>query len=75
MRALTGRLREHLRPGTVLVNASKGLENESLMRMSQVIGQALEGRPGYRLVCLSGPSFALEVAACPPDRDHRRLGG
>ncbi len=50
----------HLRSHATIVSATKGLEPESLLRMSEVIGQTLgEARP---VVVLSGPSFASEVA-------------
>ena len=43
-----------------VVSATKGLETESLLRMSDVIAQELgSNRP---VVVLSGPSFAVEVA-------------
>ena len=49
-----------LRPGAVLVSATKGLETETLARMSQVVaGETGSDRP---VAVLSGPSFALEVA-------------
>jgi glycerol-3-phosphate dehydrogenase (NAD(P)+) len=48
------------RTDAVFVSAAKGLETDSLQRMSQVI--ASEVRPGACVVVLSGPSFALEVA-------------
>jgi glycerol-3-phosphate dehydrogenase (NAD(P)+) len=44
----------------VLVSATKGIEVESLQRMSQVIKAETSG--GCRTVVLSGPSFALETA-------------
>lgn len=44
----------------ILVSAAKGLETESLMRMSQVL--AAETADRYPIVVLSGPSFAVEVA-------------
>lgn len=44
----------------VVVSATKGLEADSMLRMSEVIAQ--EAGPGQRVVVLSGPSFALEVA-------------
>ena len=47
-------------PGTVLVSATKGIEAETLQRMSQVIQEETGGR--YPVVALSGPSFAAEVA-------------
>lgn len=44
----------------IIVSATKGLETETLLRMTQVIGQELgDGRP---IAALSGPSFAAEVA-------------
>jgi glycerol-3-phosphate dehydrogenase (NAD(P)+) len=50
----------HIRNGAVLVSATKGLEADSLARMSQVIGEETEGRAS--IAVLSGPSFAVEVA-------------
>jgi glycerol-3-phosphate dehydrogenase (NAD(P)+) len=52
-----------LRPGAVLVSATKGLELDTLRRMSEV---ASEEAPGHPLAVLSGPSFALEVARGQP---------
>jgi glycerol-3-phosphate dehydrogenase (NAD(P)+) len=49
-----------LAPRAVLVSATKGLETESLLRMSEVIAQ--EAGESHRVVVLSGPSFAIEVA-------------
>jgi len=49
---------------TVIVSATKGLETESLRRMSQVIEEETGAR--FPVVVLSGPSFAAEVAAGLP---------
>ena len=49
--------------GTVVVVASKGVEEESLALMSDVLAEEL-GAPA--LVALSGPTFASEVAAGQP---------
>jgi glycerol-3-phosphate dehydrogenase (NAD(P)+) len=46
--------------GAVIVSAAKGLEGESLQRMSQVIAE--ETKDEFPVVVLSGPSFAAEVA-------------
>ena len=46
--------------GAVLVSAAKGLEADTLARMSQVVAE--ETGPGRSIVALSGPSFAIEVA-------------
>lgn len=47
----------------ILVNASKGIELPSLMRMSEVIKDVL---PDQRLVVLSGPTLAKEVLQGKP---------
>ena len=47
----------------ILVNASKGIEVPSLMRMSQVIKDVL---PEQKLAILSGPTLAKEVLAGLP---------
>jgi glycerol-3-phosphate dehydrogenase (NAD(P)+) len=44
----------------IVVSATKGLERDSLLRMSEVIEAELGG--SERIAVLSGPSFALEVA-------------
>lgn len=66
MREIVGQLRPQLSSGTVLVSAAKGVENNSLMRMEQVVIDVLreEFTPDY--VALSGPSFAREVAKGDP---------
>lgn len=57
-----------LRPGSLLVSATKGIENESLQTMTQVMDGELRAQSlaGHPLVVLSGPSFAREVAAGLP---------
>lgn len=52
-----------LPPQARLVSATKGLEEGSLCRMSQVLKQELPGDDKRALAVLSGPSFAQEVAA------------
>lgn len=47
----------------LLVVATKGIERESFALMTDVIAEEL---PGHRVVALSGPSFAAEVAARQP---------
>lgn len=49
----------YISPETVIVNTGKGLEESSLKRMSEVIGEEIPQSP---LVVLSGPSHAEEVA-------------
>jgi glycerol-3-phosphate dehydrogenase (NAD(P)+) len=57
----------HLREGQLLVSATKGIEDQTLLRMSEVLHQ-IAVKPGLRLPigALSGPSFAQEVAAGSP---------
>ena len=62
MRSLLTRLAGHLSRGVIIVNASKGLESKTLLRMSQIEAEILPGELDCRHVTLSGPSFALEVA-------------
>lgn len=54
----------HLDDSAVVVSASKGIEEGSLRRMTEVLGEVL-GRD-ERLAVLSGPSFAAEVARGVP---------
>jgi glycerol-3-phosphate dehydrogenase (NAD(P)+) len=52
-----------LSPDAALVSATKGLEIDTLRRMSEVVAEEAPGRP---VAVLSGPSFALEVALGQP---------
>lgn len=62
-RALYARLRGHIAPGCFVVSATKGIETDSLLRMTQVAGQEIAEA---RVAVVSGPSFALEVAREQP---------
>ena len=55
-----------LRPDCVIVNASKGLEADTCLTMSQVIRQELGESVMERYAILSGPSFAAEVMDSQP---------
>lgn len=61
-------MKPYLLPEMLFVSATKGLENDSLQRASQVIGEVLGVGDGFpaRLGALSGPSFAQEVARGDP---------
>jgi len=56
-----------LRSDQILVNAAKGIEDGTYLRMTQVIDEVL-AQHGPRLPCgvLSGPSFAQEVGSGSP---------
>lgn len=56
-----------LRSGQLLVSATKGIEDESLQRMSEVIADVLmKFDLSLPIGVISGPSFAQEVAAGSP---------
>ena len=56
----------HLSPGAMILSATKGIENDTLMTMTQVMADELGTEDGRGLGVLSGPSFAKEVAARVP---------
>jgi glycerol-3-phosphate dehydrogenase (NAD(P)+) len=60
LRAVLRNALPHLVAHSVLVSTAKGLETESLKRMSEVVAD--ETRGCCPVVVLSGPSFAAEVA-------------
>ena len=60
LRSVVRRAAPSVEAGAVIVSATKGIEEGSLLRMSEVIGQELG--PTHPVVVLSGPTFALEVA-------------
>ena len=54
-------------PGDALVvSASKGIENGTLLRMDEVLGQILPAQSMDRFCVLSGPGFAKEVVSHAP---------
>jgi glycerol-3-phosphate dehydrogenase (NAD(P)+) len=60
VRAVWRAARPFLRTRSTIVSATKGLETDTLLRMTEVIAQELgDRRP---IAVLSGPSFAAEVA-------------
>jgi glycerol-3-phosphate dehydrogenase (NAD(P)+) len=60
LRAVIRSASPHIAGGAILVSATKGLESETMLRMSQVL--AAETNDRFPAVVLSGPSFAAEVA-------------
>jgi glycerol-3-phosphate dehydrogenase (NAD(P)+) len=55
-----------VKPDTVFVSATKGIETCTLMRMSQVITDVLGTSVESRIAVISGPTFAPEVARGVP---------
>ena len=52
--------------GTVIVSATKGLEPETHLRMTEVLSQMIPAGHAPRVAVLSGPSFAVEAASGHP---------
>jgi glycerol-3-phosphate dehydrogenase (NAD(P)+) len=55
-------VREVLPPRAVIVNVAKGIENGTLMTMSEMLADVLPDRPADLIATLSGPSHAEEVS-------------
>jgi len=52
----------HIHPDAILACASKGIDEEKLITMGEVLGEILGANRKERHAFLSGPTFALEVA-------------
>jgi len=65
-RELYTQMLPHLEPRMIFVSATKGLEHDRLLRMTQVISEVVSARFPARVAALSGPSFAREVARGDP---------
>ncbi len=65
-RSLFERMIHWLKPEMIFVSATKGIDCDRLMRMSEIIRTALTPRFEPHLCVLSGPSFAKEVAHGDP---------
>lgn len=63
LRQVAGSARGGLSRDAVLISATKGLEEATLLRMSQVLRESCGSE---KIVVLSGPSFAREVAQEQP---------
>jgi glycerol-3-phosphate dehydrogenase (NAD(P)+) len=66
VREVMTRAAPHLSPEAIVVSTVKGIEVGSWMRMDQVLEDVLDPVHHPRLVFLSGPSFAKEIAAGLP---------
>jgi len=65
-RELLANMQTALRAEMIIVSATKGLEIETGKRISQIVAEVLPPEIAAPFVCLSGPSFAHEVAANHP---------
>ena len=66
LRQVLGSAVQYISAQTPLISATKGIEEGSLCRMSQVIAESLERRAYSPIAVLSGPTFAVEIAAGEP---------
>ena len=74
MRPVWKRLGPYLPPGVAIVSVAKGIENDTLLRPTQIIAELLVSRrmssrnpmPEPPLAALSGPNIAGELARCLP---------
>jgi len=56
----------HLTEQMVFISATKGVEDKTYARMSEIITEVVGQKFNVRLVAMSGPSFAKEVAKGDP---------
>ncbi len=66
MRRVVQEVAPHIGAEALIVSAAKGIENETLLIMSEVLEEVLPPHFAARTAFLSGPSFAREVAAGMP---------
>jgi len=62
MRGVLTQAAAHIGPQALIVNASKGIELDTLKTVSQVLAELLGEEVLSRYVVLSGPTFAREIA-------------
>lgn len=66
LRSVAERLPPYVRSGVTVVSLAKGIENDTLLTMSQVLGDVLTDVSPERIGVLYGPSHAEEVAEGRP---------
>jgi glycerol-3-phosphate dehydrogenase (NAD(P)+) len=66
VRGVMGKAAGYVEPDALLVSASKGIENETLLTMDGVLAEVMPEAVMARACFLSGPSFAREVAERHP---------
>lgn len=66
VRPLYSRMLPFLEPTMCFVSATKGLENDTLLRMSEVVRQVVGQSFEPQVAVMSGPTFAREVARLDP---------
>ncbi|MFH1076800.1 MAG: NAD(P)H-dependent glycerol-3-phosphate dehydrogenase [Pseudomonadota bacterium] len=66
LRTIAGMMKPFLMQDAIIVTATKGIENDSLLTMTQVLSDVLPSDYHNRLAVISGPTFAREVARNTP---------
>jgi glycerol-3-phosphate dehydrogenase (NAD(P)+) len=66
LRAVLADAAPHVSPDTAIVSLAKGIEQGTLLRMTEVAGQVLDGHEPGCIGVLTGPNLAKEVAAGQP---------
>ncbi|MBV6433273.1 MAG: Glycerol-3-phosphate dehydrogenase [NAD(P)+] [Bryobacteraceae bacterium] len=66
VRTVASAMLPFLTPGMLFVSATKGIENGTLLRMSQVLEEVIGPKFAPRVAVLSGPTFAREIALGEP---------
>jgi glycerol-3-phosphate dehydrogenase (NAD(P)+) len=76
-REVLGRAAKWMDPDAIVINASKGLEDGTFYTLDRVYDEIFPERIASRATYLSGPTFAIEIAAGLPaaivlaGRDHK----
>lgn len=66
VRSVMGKAAPFLDEAAIILSASKGIENDTLLTMSGVLREILPEKLRTRIAVVSGPSFAREVALHAP---------
>ena len=75
-RGVWNRLKDHAPEGVPIVSVTKGVENDTLLRPTQIMAEILRSGRDDKLAVLSGPTIADELArklpatACVASRDE-----
>ena len=76
VRHIWDRLKAHVPEDVPIVSVAKGIENDTLLRPSEILAEILQCNQNNRLAVLSGPTIADELArklpatACSASRDE-----
>ena len=65
-RSVLETVRQHIDPATPILSLAKGVERESLMRMTEVAADVLTRHDRDRIGVLTGPNLAKEIVAGQP---------